>query len=169
MRVVMGVLIVPLTIVMFSTLGLLAGAGMAAGIGVGRALGPGRRVLAPALGGAVGGAIGFTAGLGLYAVAIWRSPSFVFPPVALAGALLACGIAVAAGIGRSAWAELVGGALCGILGFGLLAVREIIPEVSPIISLAAGPIIGVAIAYGIARREAPAAKSEAEGAAGGRP
>jgi len=142
-NVVSGLLIAPLAIVLFGILGLVAGAGVAAGISIGRALGAGRRMLAPTLGGAVGGAIGFAAGLGLYALASTRSPSTVMPPAALAGALLAGGIAVAAGISRSPWAKLVGGAVGGTLGFGLLAVRGIIPEVNLILSLAAGPIIGI--------------------------
>jgi hypothetical protein len=106
----------------------------------------------------VGGAIGFAAGLGLYALAYGQSILAVVLPAALAGALLASGIAVVAGISRSPWAKLVGGALGGTLGFGLLAISETLPEVNLILSLAAGPIIGLAIAYGIARSEAPAAR-----------
>jgi len=162
-NVVSGLLIAPLAIVLFGILGLVAGAGVAAGISIGRALGPGRRMLAPTLGGAVGGAIGFAAGLGLYALASTRSPATVMPTAALAGALLAGGIAVSAGISRSPWAKLVGGAVGGTLGFGLLAVRGIIPEVNLVLSLAAGPIIGLAIACGIARGEGPAVRSEAGG------
>lgn len=152
-----GIAMAPLAIALFGILGLIAGALVALGITTGQALSPGRRVLAPTLGGAVGGAIGFAAGLGLYAVAIWRSVSMVMPPVALAGALLACGIAIAAGINRSPLARLVGGVLGGTLGFGLLAVRETIPEMNLFLSLAAGPIVGLAIAYGIARSEVPGA------------
>ncbi len=87
----------------------------------------------------------------------------VMPLFALGGALLACGIAIAAGISKSPFAKLVGGAFGGTLGFGLLAVRGIIPEVNLFFSLAAGPIIGLAIAYGIARGEGPAVRSEAGG------
>jgi len=160
--VVSGLLIAPIAVVIFGVLGLVAGAGVASGISIGRALGPGQRVLAPTSGGAVGGAIGFAAGLGLYALASTRSPSTVMPLAALAGVLLAGGIAVASGISRSPWAKLVGGAMGGTLGFGLLAVRGIIPEVNLILSLAAGPIIGLAIAYGIARGEAPVIRPEAK-------
>jgi len=91
------------------------------------------------------------------------------PSAALAGALLACGIAIVSGMSRSPWAKLVGGALGGALGFGLLAVIGTLPEVSLILSLAAGPIIGLAIAYGIARGEAPVARSETKNATGGGP
>ena len=161
--------IAPFVIVLFGVLGFVAGAGVASGIGIGRALGPGRRVLAPTSGGAVGGAIGFVAGLGPYALAWGQSSVTVMPPAALTGALLACGIAVAAGVGKSPWAKLAGGAFGGALGFGLLAVTGIMPEVNLILSLAAGPIIGLAIAYGIAQGESFAARSEAESAAGGRP
>ncbi len=162
-NVVSGLLIAPIAIVLFGVLGLVAGALVALGISTGQALGPGRRVLAPTLGGAVGGAIGFATGLGLYALGNGRSPLTVMLPAALAGVLLAGGIAVAAGISRSPWAKLVGGAVGGTLGFGLLAVRGIIPEVNLFLSLAAGPIIGLAIAYGIARGEGPAVRSEAGG------
>ncbi|MBC8248223.1 MAG: SIR2 family protein [Anaerolineales bacterium] len=168
-NVVSGLLIAPLAVVIFGVLGLVAGAGVASGISIGRALGPGRRVLAPTLGGAVGGAIGFAAGLGLYALASTRSPSTVMPPAALAGVLLAGGIAIAAGISRSPWAKLVGGVLGGTVGFSLLAVSETLPEVNLILSLVAGPIIGLAIAYGIARGEAPAARSKVKSSAGGSP
>ena len=161
-NVVSGLLIAPIAVVIFGVLGLVAGAGVASGISIGQALGPGRRVLAPTSGGAVGGAIGFAAGLGLYALASTRSPSTVMPPAALAGALLAGGIAVAAGISRSPWAKLGGGAVGGTLGFGLLAVRGIIPEVNLVLSLAAGPIIGLAIACGIARGEVPVIRPEAK-------
>jgi hypothetical protein len=159
-----GVAIAPFLIVAFGILGLMAGAIVAAGISIGQALGPGRRVLAPTLGGIVGGSIGFAAGLALYALAAFgQSPLVVMPPAALAGALLACGITIAAGIGKLPFAKLVGGAFGGALGFGILAVMGTLPSPSPAYVLAAGPIIGLAIACGIARREAP------ESAAGGRP
>jgi len=64
---------------------------------------------------------------------------------------------------------LVGGALGGALGFGFLAVIGTLPGVNLFLSLLAGPIIGLAIAYGIARGEAPAAGFETKRAAGGRP
>jgi hypothetical protein len=158
---VWGVAMAPFVIVAFGILGLVAGALVALGISTGQALGPGRRVLAPTLGGAVGGSIGLAAGLGFYALAYGQSPLTVMPPAALAGALLACGIAVAAGMSRSPWAKLVGGALGGVLGFGLLIVFGTLPAMNRVLLLAAGPIIGLAIAYGIARRETPAARSEA--------
>jgi hypothetical protein len=163
---VWGVAMAPFVMVAFGVLGFMAGAFLAAGISVGQALGPGRRVLAPTSGGAMGGAIGFAAGLGLYALAYGQSILAVVLPAALAGALLASGIAVAAGTSRSPWAKLVGGALGGTLGFGLLAVSETLPEVNLILSLATGPIIGLAIACGIAWREAPAIRSRAKGVEG---
>jgi hypothetical protein len=153
--------IAPFAIVLFGILGLMVGALVASGISVGQALGPGRPVLAPTLGGAVGGAIGFAAGLGLYALAYGQSILTVMPPATLAGALLACGIAVGVGISRWPLAKLVGGALGGTLGFFVLAVRKTLPSPCPVLVLVAGPIIGLAIAYGIARGEAPAARSEA--------
>jgi len=152
-----SLVIAPFAVVLFGILGFMTGALVSVGISTGRALGPGRRVLAPTLGGAMGGAIGFAAGLGPYALAWGKSPLAVMPPVALAGAFLACGIAIMAGISRSPWARLVGGALGGALGFGLLAVIGTLPEVNLILSLLAGPIIGLAIACGMARSEAPVA------------
>jgi hypothetical protein len=165
----MAVAIVPFATVILGTLGLLAGAGVASGISVGRALGPGRRVLAPTVGGAVGGSIGFAAASVVFWWAMWQSPMTVMLPFALAGGLLACGIAIVAGVSRSPFAKLVGGALGGVLGFGLLAAVGTLPATSPALVLAAGPVIGLAIAYGIARGEAPAARSRAESVAGGRP
>jgi hypothetical protein len=159
----MAMSVVPFALVLLGTLGFLAGAGAASGIGIGQALGPGRRTLSRTLGGAVGGAIGFAAGLGPYALAAWRSPSIALPLVALAGVVLTCGIAVMPGISRSLWAKLLGGVLGGALGFGLLALRDIIPEVNLILSLLAGPIVGLAIACGIAWREASPPGSEAGG------
>lgn len=165
-----SLVIAPFVIAVFGILGLVAGAGVASGMSIGRALGPGRRVLAPTLGGAVGGSIGFAAGSLPFALGMWPSPLTVMLLFALAGGLLAFGIAIAAEISKSPFAELMGGALGGTLGFGLLAVMgRTVPTTSPALVLAAGPIIGLAIAYGIARRETPAAKSEATSAAGGRP
>ncbi|MGA9350917.1 MAG: SIR2 family protein [Anaerolineae bacterium] len=161
MGVAMSLAIIPLAIAVFGILGLIAGALVAAGISTGQALGPGRRVLAPTLGGIVGGAIGLAVGLGPYALAYGQSPLTVVPPAAMAGALLACGIAIVAGVSRAPFAKIVGGALGGTLGFGLLTVLGILPATNRILLLVAGPIIGLAIAYGIARGEAPAARSEA--------
>ena len=92
-----------------------------------------------------------------------QSPSSVMPPAALAGALLACGIAIAAGMSKSPFAKLVGGVFGGTLGFGVLVVTKTLPSPSPVYVLAAGSIVGLAIAYGIIRREAPVLRSEAEG------
>jgi hypothetical protein len=153
--------IAPLIIAIYGILGFVAGALVSLGISTGQALGPGRRVLAPTLVGVAGGSIGFAAGLGLSGLAWGQSLLTVMPPAALTGALLACGIAVAAGMSRSPFARLMGGALGGTLGFAVLAVTGTLPSPSPAYVLAAGPIVGLAIAYGIARREAPAARSEA--------
>jgi hypothetical protein len=156
--------IAPLIIAIYGILGFAAGALVALGIGTGQALGPGRRVLAPTLVGVAGGSIGFAAGLGLSGLAWGQSPLTVMPPAALTGALLACGIAVATGMNRSPFARLMGGALGGTLGFAVLAVTGTLPSPSSALVLAAGPIIGLAIAYGIVRGEAPVARSEAASA-----
>jgi len=162
-----SVAIAPLVIAIYSILGFVAGALLALGISTGQALGPGRRVLAPTLVGVAGGSIGFAVGLGLSGLAWGQSLLTVMPLVALAGALLACGIAIVTGISKSPFARLVGGALGGTLGFGVLAVTETLPSPSPVFVLAAGLIVGLAIACGIAWREAPAIRSKAKNVEGG--
>ena len=162
----MGMAVIPIAIVILGPLGLLAGAGVASGISVGRALGPGRRIAAPTLGGILGGAIGFALALVPYAVGSKQlfelSTAIV---AALAGSLTAAGITLVGGSSKAPLAKLSGGVLGGVMGFGLLAVMEALPTTSPALVLAAGPIIGLAIAYGIARGEGPVIRSEA----GGRP
>jgi hypothetical protein len=166
---VSGLLIAPLAIVLCGTLGFIAGALVASGISIGRALGPGRRIAAPTVGGIVGGAIGFALALVPYGV-VGRQPFLSAAIVAaLAGSLTAAGITLAGGLSKAPLAKLAGGALGGVIGFGLVAVMRTLATQHPRLVLAAGPIIGLAIAYGIARREAPAAMPEAGRAAGGRP
>jgi len=154
-NVVSGLLIAPLAIVLFGVLGFVAGALVALGIGIGRALGPGRRTIAATLGGVLGGGIGFALALIPYAL-LGRQPFLSTAIVAaLAGSLTAAGITLVGGLSKAPPAKLVGGILGGATGFSLLAVTEILPQVNLILSLATGPIIGLAIACGIAWCEAP--------------
>ncbi len=160
----MGMAVIPFAIVLLGTVGLLAGAGVALGISIGQALGPGRRALSRTLGGAVGGAIGFASALLPYVVAgrqLFRFSTIIV--VAPAGSLTAIGIAFAGGVSKSPMAKLVGGVVGGFVGFGLLAAADIVPSTSPFLVLAVGPIVGLAIACGIAWREASAPGSEAGG------
>jgi len=83
--------------------------------------------------------------------------------VALAGSLTAAGITLVGGSSKAPLAKLAGGVLGGVMGFGLLAVMEALPAPSPALVLVAGPIIGLAIAYGIGRGEGPAVRSETRG------
>ncbi len=111
----------------------------------------------------MGGAIGFALALVPYAVGSKQlfelSTAIV---AALAGSLTAAGITLVGGSSKAPLAKLAGGVLGGVMGFGLLAVMEALPTTSPALVLAAGPIIGLAIAYGIARGEGPVTRSEAK-------